>query len=288
MVKSLVTFCVRRSGSVLIIGFIIFIFGIYLLQTARLDVFPEFAPPQVVIQTEAPGFTAENSELLVTKPIEKSLAGLPGLKKIRSQSSPGLSVVTAIFKESQDIFISRQLIAERLSLISKKLPVNVRFPTVTPLTSSASSLLGIGITSETKNLMEQLEAVEQLIIPTLMETEGVADVHVFGGHDRERQIQLKPNDFFNTKFHLSDLEDKLKKELELRASGFSENNNQRSEIFLNSQPITTEQLKSLIVGSVDQRPIKLSDLAFVRDGYAPLISTARINHIPGIFLMVQS
>ena len=288
MIKDLVTFCVKRSGSVVIVGLIVFGLGIYLLETARLDVFPEFAPPQVVIQTEAPGFSSEKSELLVTKPIEKSLAGLPGIEKIRSQSSPGLSVITAIFDESQNIFLSRQLVAERLSLLSESLPANVANPTITPLTSSASSLLGIGITSATKDLMEQLEIVEQQIIPLLMETKGVADVHVFGGQDRERQIRIRADDLFNTKLHFGALEEKLEKELTLLANGFSENNNQRSEIFLNSQPITLKQLKSLVIDSIDQRPIKVSDIASVEDSHAPLISTARINQTPGIFLMVQS
>ncbi len=288
MIKDLVTFCVKRSGSVVIVGLIVFGLGIYLLETARLDVFPEFAPPQVVIQTEAPGFSSEKSELLVTKPIEKSLAGLPGIEKIRSQSSPGLSVITAIFDESQSIFLSRQLVAERLSLLSESLPANVANPTITPLTSSASSLLGIGITSVTKDLMEQLETVEQQIIPLLMETNGVADVHVFGGRDRERQIRIRAGDLFNSNIHLEDLEKKLTMELGLRASGFSENNNQRSEIFFNSQPVTLEQLKSLVIGSIDQRPVKVSDIASVEDGHAPLISTARINQTPGIFLMIQS
>ena len=288
MIKDLVTFCVKRSGSVVIVGLIVFGLGIYLLETARLDVFPEFAPPQVVIQTEAPGFSSEKSELLVTKPIEKSLAGLPGIEKIRSQSSPGLSVITAIFDESQNIFLSRQLVAERLSLLSESLPENVANPTITPLTSSASSLLGIGITSATKDLMEQLEIVEQQIIPLLMETKGVADVHVFGGQDRERQIRIRADDLFNTKLHFGTLEEKLEKELTLLANGFSENNNQRSEIFLNSQPITLKQLKSLVIDSIDQRPIKVSDIASVEDSHAPLISTARINQTPGIFLMVQS
>ena len=288
MIKDLVSFCVKRSGSVVIVGLIVFGLGIYLLETARLDVFPEFAPPQVVIQTEAPGFSSEKSELLVTKPIEKSLAGLPGIEKIRSQSSPGLSVITAIFDESQSIFLSRQLVAERLSLLSESLPENVANPTITPLTSSASSLLGIGITSPTKDLMEQLEIVEQQIIPLLMETKGVADVHVFGGQDRERQIRIRADDLFNTKLHFGALEEKLEKELTLLANGFSENNNQRSEIFLNSQPITLKQLKSLVLDSIDQRPIKVSDIASVEDSHAPLISTARINQTPGIFLMVQS
>jgi len=222
MIKDLVTFCVKRSGSVVIVGLIVFGLGIYLLKTARLDVFPEFAPPQVVIQTEAPGFSSEKSELLVTKPIEKSLAGLPGIEKIRSQSSPGLSVITAIFDESQNIFLSRQLVAERLSLLSESLPANVANPTITPLTSSASSLLGIGITSATKDLMEQLEIVEQQIIPLLMETKGVADVHVFGGQDRERQIRIRADDLFNTRLHFGALEEKLEKELTLLANGFSE------------------------------------------------------------------
>ncbi len=236
LLKKIIEFCVNRSVTIFILGLTILFSGLYGLKTARLDVFPDFAQPQVVIQTEAPGFTSELTELLVSKPIENSLVGVVGVESIRSQSSPGLSVITIIFKESQDILLSRQLISEKLISTISQLPKNVEIPEITPLTSSASSVLGIGITSTERSLIEQRELVEQIIIPRLIETQGVADISIFGGESRQRQIRIIPESLFKTEISLEEILDKIEKSLGVKPSGYFENNNQRFEILTDSQP----------------------------------------------------
>jgi len=125
-------------------------YGTYILTQAKYDVFPEFAPPLVVIQTEAPGLSPEQIELLVTTPIEPAITGVPGIESLRSGSIQGISLITVTFQTNTDIYRARKLVAERLSIAMTRLlsPQGVAAPRLTPLTSSTSTVLGIGLTSQ--------------------------------------------------------------------------------------------------------------------------------------------
>ncbi|SMG65764.1 Acriflavin resistance protein [methanotrophic bacterial endosymbiont of Bathymodiolus sp.] len=110
------------------IAVLILVYGSYRFANAGLDIFPEFSPKQIIIQTESPGYSAEQVEVLVTQPIELALGGLMSLQSTRSESIQGLSIVTAIFAESSDIYRNRQLVTERLSSIATHIPANVHPP----------------------------------------------------------------------------------------------------------------------------------------------------------------
>ena len=153
MMAALIRFSIRFPGVVIGFALLILLYGAFKITQSPLNVFPEFSPTQVIIQTESPGFSANLVETLVSKPIENVISGTIGIKQIRSQSIPGLSVVTVIFDDDSDILMNRQLISEKLSTVSSSLPSTI-VPIIAPLTSSASSVLGIGRTSETKNLSE--------------------------------------------------------------------------------------------------------------------------------------
>ena len=132
-IRTLIRFSLDRKGLILALAVLLMIFGLYTYTRIRYDVFPEFSPPQVSIQTEAPGFAPEQVELLVTQPIEQAINGTVGLATLRSTSIQGLSVIMATFVPTSDIFRDRQLIAERLSGLNAHLPLNVT-PVMTPLT----------------------------------------------------------------------------------------------------------------------------------------------------------
>ena len=154
--------------------------------------FPEFAPPQVSIQTEAPGLSPEQVELQVTKPIEDAINGVQGIAAVRSQSIQGLSVITAVLAERVDIHRARQALAERLGEVAGRLPSTVEPPVLTPLTSSSSTVLVVGITSDSLTPMEQRTFVDWVLRPRLLAVPGVSKVAVFGGEVRQLQIQLDP------------------------------------------------------------------------------------------------
>ncbi len=192
MLTGLVRQSIRHRGVVIGLALALIVYGAGVVANARLDVFPEFAPPQVSIQTEAPGLSPEQVEVLVTKPLEDAINGVEGIAAVRSQSIQGLSVITAVLAEHEDIYRARQALAERLVEATGRLPATVEPPVLTPLTSSSSTVLVVGVTSTTRSLMEQRTFVDWVMRPRLLATPGVSKVAVFGGEVRELQVQLDP------------------------------------------------------------------------------------------------
>ncbi|MEI6534547.1 MAG: efflux RND transporter permease subunit, partial [Verrucomicrobiaceae bacterium] len=135
MLSRIVELSLRHRGIVIALAFVLLGWGGYVASRAELDVFPEFVAPQVTIQAEAPGLSAEQVEVLVTRPIESAVNGAAALKSVRSESIQGLSVVTVVFKDGTDICIGRQSLAEKLGTLARQLPDGVHAPTLSPLTS---------------------------------------------------------------------------------------------------------------------------------------------------------
>src|SRR5262249_42155205 len=127
---ALVSFAIRFRGIVLALACAIVGYGLFALGNAKYGVVPEFAPPQVSIQTEAPGLSPEQVEILVTQPVETSINGLAGVESMRSSSIQGLSVVTVVFRPGSDIYRSRQLVTERLAVVATRLPQGVQPPSM--------------------------------------------------------------------------------------------------------------------------------------------------------------
>ncbi|OYY82807.1 MAG: CusA/CzcA family heavy metal efflux RND transporter, partial [Methylophilales bacterium 16-45-9] len=276
MMSALVRFSIRFSGVIIGLATLVVLYGFYSLSRSNLDVFPEFAPTQLVIQTESPGLSAELVESLVTQRIETTIAGTVGIASMRSQSIPGLSIVTIIFNEKTDVYRNRQVIAERLSTLQNKLPKGIT-PNITPLTSSASTVLGFGVTSKTRSLSELRTMVDWTIVPHLMAIPGVADVNVFGGKIRQFQVQVDPEKMIKYGISLIQIEDAVRKSTGVRGNGFIENKNQRIVINTEGQSITPEKLAGVTMLHKNGQTIRLGDIAKVVDGAVPSISAAAIN-----------
>src|SRR5712672_2922380 len=191
MMRAIVTLCVRHFGAVTALTILALILGCWGALRSPLDVFPEFVPSQVDIQTEAPGFAPQQVEELVTKQVENAVNGAAGLATLRSESIPGLSVVTITFADGVDVHIARQGISERLSELGASLPAGVGTPKLSPLVSSAMDLLKIGLVSDKVDAYTLRDAASWIIRPRLLAVPGVAHVIVFGG--AVRQIQILPN-----------------------------------------------------------------------------------------------
>src|SRR5437588_8658156 len=190
MLQALVNFSLKFRGVVVALACLLLGYGFYIAKNAKLDVFPNFVPPQVVVQTEAPGLSPEQVEVLVTRPIENTINGLGNMASLRSESIPGLSVITAVFKEGTDIFIARQSLAEKLSETAGELPAGVKAPVMSPLTSATMDLLKIGLVSEKLSPMELRTLADWTLRPRLLAVPGVARSIVFGGEVRQLQVQV--------------------------------------------------------------------------------------------------
>ena len=286
MMGQLIRFSIRYPGVIIGLSLLVIAYGIYQIKQSPLNVFPEFSPTQVIIQTESPGFSSDLVEKLITNPIEKAIAGTIGVKQIRSQSIPGLSVITVIFEEKTDIFKNRQSISEKLANLSRTMPNDIS-PLIAPLTSSASSVLGIGITSNQKTNLELRTFAENIIIPHLMGVPGVADVNRFGGEVAQVKIEVIPDKLYKHEVNIQDVIDTINKSSGQIGGGFIENNNQR--IIINSEVRIKKisELKKLPIVNYKGDVLRVEDIANVFEGKAPSISAVSINQKDGVYLSVQ-
>ncbi|MDE0926389.1 MAG: efflux RND transporter permease subunit [Methylophilaceae bacterium] len=286
MMSAIIRFSIHFYGVIIGLAVLVVLYGSYSLTRSNLDVFPEFSPTQIIIQTESPGLSAELVESLVTQPIETSIAGTVGVSDMRSQSIPGLSVVTVIFDASSDIYRNRQVVAERLSTLNTRLPENIT-PNITPLTSSASTVLGFGLTSQHRSLMELRTLVDWTVTPHLLSIPGVADVNVFGGEVRQYQVQIDPAKLLQYQLNINDVVDAAKKSTGVSGAGYIQNSNQRIIVNTQGQATTPETLAKATLKYINGRTIHIGDIGRVVEGAAPSISAAAINEETGIYLSVQ-
>src|ERR1700676_3818196 len=191
MMRALVTLCVRHFGAVTALSVFALVLGCWAALRSPLDVFPEFVPSQVDVQTEAPGFAPQQVEELVTRQVENAVNGSAGIATMRSESIPGLSVVTITFADGVDVHVARQGISERLSELGSALPAGVGTPKLSPLVSSTMDLLKIGLVSDKVDAYTLRDTANWTIRPRLLAVPGVAHVIVFGG--AVRQIQVFPD-----------------------------------------------------------------------------------------------
>src|SRR6476660_5851889 len=193
MMNWLVSTSLRLRVLVLAASIVLMIAGVRAAQQAPMDVFPEFAPPLVEIQTEAPGLSTEEVESLVSVHLENALNGTIGLKTIRSRPVPGLSPVVLILKEGTDLMASRQVVQERLAVEASRLPAAAMKPVILSPLSSTSRLLKIGVSSQTLSQMDLTLLAKWTIRPRLMAIPGVANVAIWGQRDRQYQVLVDPD-----------------------------------------------------------------------------------------------
>ena len=284
----LVDLCVRFRGAMATLTLIALVLGIWATRSAPLDVFPEFVPSTVDIQTEAPGFTAQQVEELVSKPIENAVNGATGLATIRSESIPGLSVITVQFADKINLYNARQGIAERLSELGDALPAEAKTPQLSPLVSSTMDLLKIGLTSDKLDPYALRDQAEFVMKPALLAVPGVAHVIIFGG--AVRQIQITPDLQRMTAygFTLTDLSDAAKAALALRGAGFVDIAHQRVLIQTQVPAPDTAAIARAVLAMRGGVPLTIGDIATVSEAPALRSGDSLIMGKPGVLLSLAS
>ncbi|MBN2475269.1 MAG: efflux RND transporter permease subunit [Pirellulales bacterium] len=294
MLRAIVATSLRQPFLVLALGVALLVMGYRSLRNAPLDVFPEFAPPLVEIQTEAPGLSTEEVETLVTVPLENSLNGTPNLRTIRSKSVLGLSSIVLIFQDGTDLMQSRQLVGERLAVEAARLPAVAKPPVILSPLSSTSRVLKIGMWSDLDeqgraklSQMDMTELARWTIRPRLMAVPGVANVAIWGQRDRQYQVLVDPERLRAHHLTTADIERAAGDAALVAGGGFVDTPNQRLSVRHVSTIVTAEDLARSVVAFRGGAPLRLGDVAEVKVGHPPPIGNAIINDVPGLLLIVE-
>ncbi|SIO38563.1 heavy metal efflux pump, CzcA family [Singulisphaera sp. GP187] len=287
MMNWLVSTSLRLRVLVLALSVVLMIVGVRTARKAPLDVFPEFAPPLVEVQTEAPGLSTEEVESLVSVPLENALNGTIGLKTIRSKSVLGLSSVVLILKQGTDLMAARQVVQERLSVEAPRLPAAARPPVILPPLSSTSRLLKVGLSSKTLSQMDMTILAKWTIRPRLMSIPGVANVAIWGQRDLQYQVLVDPDRLRANAVTLDTVVKAVTDASAVGAGGFVDMPNQRIAVRHRSPIEAPGDLARTTVAFRNGVSLKLGDVADVGIGYPPPIGDAVINDGPGLLLIVE-
>jgi CzcA family heavy metal efflux pump len=288
MLQALVHLSLKYRRVVVALACVLLGYGIYVASHAKLDVFPNFVQPQVVIQTECPGLAPEQVELLVTLPVETVVNGLGNMESLRSESIGGLSIITVVFKEGTDVFRARQMLAEQLAELAGELPTSVKAPRMTPLTSSTMDLLKIGLVSDKLTPMELRTFADWTLKPRLLSVPGVAKCSTFGGEVRQLQIQVLPERLLACDLALSDVLAATRVSTGVMGAGFIETRNQRITLQTEGQSLTPEILGEVVVAHTNGFSVRLKDIARVVEGAEPKFGDTVVMGRWGVLMTMSS
>ncbi len=298
MMKFIIGSSLRFRYLVLAFSLVLTWFGLAQLRDVPVDVFPEFAPPRVEIQTICLGLSPAEVEQLVTVPLENALNGVPGIDVMRSKSVPQLSSILLIFKLGTDEIRARQLVSERMAIATKTLPTWAAPPFMMPPLSSTSRIMKVGITSKDKSVMDLSMLAYWKIRQRLLGVPGVANVAIWGEQLKMLQVMVDPKRLAAEDVTLDQVQEAVSDALDvglLRYSrgahigtgGFVETPNQRFQLVFAAAGVTPDTLAQVPVTSRDGKPLLLRDVADLV--YAPqgMIGDAVINDGPGLMLIVE-
>lgn len=288
MLNAIVHFSIRYRGIVVALACAFLAYGIISIYRVPYSDFPEFAPPEITIQTEAVGLSPDQVEVLVSQPIENAINGVSGIDTLRSRSIQGLSVVTVVFRFGTDVYRDRQAVSERLSTVASELPSGVQAPLMTPLTSTTSWVMHVGLTSDKQSLMSLRTIADWTVKPRLLAVRGVAGVEVNGGETRQLQVQFDPQRLVQYGVSVEDIIAAARQATGVRGAGFVETPNQRIVLQTEGQSVTAAQLARTVVFHHNGGNVTLGDVARVTDAPAPSIGAASIRGTPGIILVIDS
>ena len=287
MFSTILRWVIDRRWLVVIATVIVTLWTFYVIPKMQLDVFPPFAPPQVEIQTEAPGLAPEEIESLVTLPIESAVNGTPGVTAVRSSSAVGISVVKVIFDWGTDIYQARQLVTERLQQATSKLPEGVETPQISPTTSPVGTVITYAFTSETTPLMEVRRIVDWQVTNRLLAVPGVAQVVAYGGDVRQYQVLVDPTKLKAFDVSLLDVTDAAIAANVNAPGGYLITPDQETLIRGVGRIESPEELKESAITSRKGTPIKIGDVADVQIGAAIKRGDGSLNGKKAVVVMVN-
>lgn len=286
MLNRIIEISLNNRLLVLIMAAVLSVFGIYTIRNMQVDVFPDLTAPTVTILTESHGMEAQEVEKLVSFQIETGLNGAPNVRRIRSSSAAGISIVWAEFEWGTDIYKARQIVSEKIPMIKEKLPDGVGEPTLAPVSSIMGEIMLVSLTSDSLSPMELRTIADWEILPRIKSINGVANVIVIGGEFKQYQVLANPLKMDYYGVSLSELEMAVA-DANVNASGgfFNEFGNQYV-IKGEGRVYSKEEISNSLIKMNGNSPVKIGDVAEVRIAGADKIGDGSMNQSPAVVMTI--
>ncbi len=286
MLNNIITFSLKNRLLVLLCAALLTLGGAYIASNMEVDVFPDLTAPTVVVMTEAHGMAPEEVERLVSFPIETAVNGATNVRRVRSSSSAGFSIVWVEFEWGTDIFKARQIVSEKLITIGEGLPVGVGSPTLAPQSSIMGEILLIGLTSDSTSQMDLRTIAEWTIRPALLATGGVSQVTTIGGDFKQYQILLNPSKMNFYRVSLAELMEACNGMNNNATGGVMYEYNNEYIIRGLARTSDLSEIGKSVLKIVNGYSVKLEDVAEITIGAAPKLGYGSLNGKPAVILTV--
>lgn len=287
MLNKIIYYSLHNRLVILVCALLLMIWGTYTAFNTDVDVFPDLNAPTVVIMTEANGMAPEEVERLVTFPVETAVNGAMDVRRVRSSSTTGFSVVWVEFDWGTDIYRARQIVSEKLAVLGESLPENVGKPTLGPQSSILGEMMILGLTADSTSLLDLRTIADWTIRPRLLSTGGVAQVAVIGGDIKEYQILLDPARMKHYGVGLNEVLD-VCRNMNRNANGgvlYEFDNEYIIRGVLSTSK--AEEIAQGMVKTVNEYPVTLGDIATVKiGGKSPKLGTASERTKPAVLITV--
>ena len=272
---------------VLVAASLFLLWGGYTAINMEVDVFPDLTAPTVVVMTESHGMAPEEVEKLVSFPIESALNGATDVRRVRSSSSAGISIVWVEFEWGTNIYIARQIVSERLPAVAQRLPEGVGNPTLAPQSSIMGEIMLIAVTGDSTSPMDIRTIADWSLRPRLLSTPGVANVIVIGGEYKQYQILANPSLMKHYGVSLEELYEACQSSNQNSSGGFINDFGNEYIVRGIARTNTLSELGNVVVKTIDGAPVKVSDVAVIRIAPSPKIGDGSMRAEPAVILTVS-
>ncbi len=286
MLNRIIQYSLDNRVLIIFLSLMLLIAGLVTTRNMEIDVFPDLTAPTVVVLTDAHGMAAEEVETLVTFPIESSLNGATDVRRVRSSSSYGFSIVWVEFDWNTDIFRARQIVSEKLPAIAALLPDNIEAPIIAPQTSVMGEIMLVSLTSDSLSMFDLRALTDKQVRQRLLSVTGVAQVVVIGGLPKQYQIQVDP---YKMKYHdvtLDELIATAENTNSNAAGGIINQYGQEYAVRFTGRSTHPGDIGSAVIRIRNGKPVKISDVADVKIGHPDRVGDASLNMEPAVILTI--
>lgn len=287
MLENIINWSLKKRLIILAMGIAIMIFGVLEVQKSEVDIFPDLTAPTVTVLTEAKAMTPLEVEKLITLPIENGLNGVSGLRRIRSNSMSGISVVYAEFEWGTDIYRARQLVTEKIQLIASNLPKGVDSPVLAPISSIMGEIMFIALHSDKHSTIELKTVADWDVRQRLLSIAGISDIIPIGGDTKQYQVLIKPEKLVSYGLDVETILKAIRESNQNAAAGYYVQNSQEYMIRGIGRLKNAADIADTLITTKQGNPIRVSDVAEVRIGAANKRGTGSYNTNEAVVLAIQ-